>query len=80
MHVRLIPSAASATSLRVSALAGPDPIWADLGDLSMAAAKDPTTSCSRGARRKVSTSPIHEQMKIFKSEHISHIWADLDDP
>ena len=47
MPVRLLPSAASATSLRVSALAGPDPIGIDLGDFSMAAGKEPTTSCSR---------------------------------
>jgi hypothetical protein len=47
MPVRLLPSAASATSLRVSALAGPDPIGMDLGDFSMAAGKEPTTSCSR---------------------------------
>ena len=40
MPVRLLPSAASATSLRVSALAGPDPIGMDLGDFSMAAGKD----------------------------------------
>jgi hypothetical protein len=47
MPVRLLPSAASATSLRVSALAGPDPIGMDLGDFSMAVGKEPTTSCSR---------------------------------
>jgi hypothetical protein len=63
MHVRLIPSAASATSLRVSALAGPDPIRIDLGDLSMAAAKDPTTSCSRGARRKVNLTETANELK-----------------
>jgi hypothetical protein len=47
MPVRLLPSAASATSLRVSALAGPDPILMDLGEFSMAAGKEPTTTCSR---------------------------------
>jgi hypothetical protein len=41
--ISLVPFTASATSLRVSALAGPDPI----GDLSMAKRKQPTTSCSR---------------------------------
>jgi hypothetical protein len=53
MHVRLLPSislvpfAASATSLRVPALAGPDPIGVDLGDFSIVVGKQPTTSCSR---------------------------------
>jgi hypothetical protein len=47
MPVRLLPSAASATSLRVSALAGPDPTGMDLGDFSMAAGKEPTATCSR---------------------------------
>jgi hypothetical protein len=47
MLVRLLPSATSATSLRVSALAGPDPIGMDLGDFSMAAGKEPTTTYSR---------------------------------
>jgi hypothetical protein len=47
MPVRLLPSAASATSLRVSALAGPDSIGMDLGDFSMAVGEEPTTSCSR---------------------------------
>jgi hypothetical protein len=47
MPVHLLPSAASATSLRVSALAGPYPIGMDLGDFSMTAGKEPTTSCSR---------------------------------
>jgi hypothetical protein len=46
MPVRLLPSAASATSLRMSALAGPDPIGMDLGDFSMAAGKEPTGSVS----------------------------------
>jgi hypothetical protein len=45
--ISLVPFAASATSLRVSALTGPDPIGMDLGDFSMAAGKQPTTSCSR---------------------------------
>jgi hypothetical protein len=47
----------------VSALAGPDPIRIDLGDLSMAAAKDPTTSCSRGARRKVNLTETANELK-----------------
>jgi hypothetical protein len=46
--VRLLPSAASATSLRMSALAGPDPIGMDLGDFSMAAGKEPTGSVNAG--------------------------------
>jgi hypothetical protein len=45
MHVRLLPSislvpfTAFATSLRVPALVGPDPIGVDLGDFSMATGK-----------------------------------------
>jgi hypothetical protein len=55
MPVRLLPFAASATSLRVAALADPDPI----GDLSMAAGKQPTTSYSRA----VSAVLIHEERR-----------------
>jgi hypothetical protein len=55
MPVRLLPSAASASSLRVSVLAGPDPIGMDLGDFSMATGKEPTTSCSRFTATRPST-------------------------
>jgi hypothetical protein len=55
MPVRLLPSATYATSLRVSALAGPDPIGMDLGDFSMATGKEPTTSCSRLTQRTNTT-------------------------
>ena len=58
MPVRLLPSAASATSLRVSALAGPDPILMDLGEFSMAAGKEPTTTCSRLTATGKSTSEM----------------------
>jgi hypothetical protein len=58
--VRLLPSAASATSLRVSALAGPDPILMDLGEFSMAAGKEPTTTCSRLTATSKSTNEMHQ--------------------
>jgi hypothetical protein len=55
MPVHLLPFAASMTSLRVAALAGPDPI----GDLSMSAGKQLTTSCSRA----VSAVLVHEERR-----------------
>jgi hypothetical protein len=57
MPVHLLPSiclvsfAAFATSLRVSALAGPDPIGVDLGDFSMDAGKQPTTGVVGNGKR-----------------------------
>jgi hypothetical protein len=49
--ISLVPFAASATSLRVPALAGPHPIGVDLGDFSMAAGKQPTTGVVGNGKR-----------------------------
>jgi hypothetical protein len=49
--ISLVPFAASATSLCVPALAGPDPIGVDLGDFFMAAGKQRTTGVVGNGKR-----------------------------